>query len=230
MEENKKSKKEIKDILSYIGKLFFSALIAILLFIGAFLLFITIEGKISLSKGKSQRISIFTIISGSMEPSIGVFDIILDTRVDDFSKIKVGDVITFNRLMAGDIEAKTITHRVVDIRDMNGKYEFITKGDANATADKKPVQETDIIGRTVVKIPKLGIITYILLTKLGWILIIFLPALGIVVYDIIKLFKIVGVNENAKKIKKSPEYNLKIKEENKKIDATIEKIKKKYNK
>ena len=74
------------------------------------------------------------------------------------------------------------------------------------------------------------IITYILLTKLGWILIIFLPALGIVVYDIIKLFKIVGVNENAKKIKKSPEYNLKIKEENKKIDATIEKIKKKYNK
>ena len=131
---------------------------------------------------------------------------------------------------SGDTQEKMITHRVVDIRDMNGKYEFITKGDANTTADTKPVQETDIVGKTMVKIPKLGIITYVLLSKLGWILIIFLPALGIVVYDIIKLFKIVGVNENAKKIKKSPEYSLKLQEENKKIDATIEKIKKKYNK
>lgn len=226
MEENKK---DLKEILTYIGKLFFSALIAILLSVGAFLLIITVEGRISISRGKSPRISIFTIISGSMEPSIGVFDIILDARVDDFSKIKVGDVITFNRLMTGDTQEKMITHRVVDIRDMNGKYEFITKGDANSTADTKPVREEDIIGKTIIKIPKLGIITYALLSKLGWVLIIFLPALGIVVYDVIKLFRVAGVNINANKVEKPTEYDPKLNEENKQIEATIEKIKKKYS-
>ncbi|MDD3895884.1 MAG: hypothetical protein PHP49_02515, partial [Bacilli bacterium] len=71
-------------------------------------------------------------------------------------------------------------------------------------------------------------IQWFILSKIGWIILILLPALGIIVYDVMKLFNIMGVNENAKDINNNSTilgYNRNA--ENKKIEATIEKIKKK---
>ena len=218
----------LKKSLNHVGKLLSTAVIVILMLVGAFLIYYVVSAKlISQKAGVVPKISLYTIISGSMEPSIKVFDIILDVRIDDPSLIKVDDVITFNSTSSIS-KGKIVTHRVMDIKKVNGKYEFVTKGDNNLSADSDTAKEDNLIGKTVLKIPKLGYIQWFILSKIGWIILILLPALGIIVYDVMKLFNIMGVNENAKDINNNSTilgYNRNA--ENKKIEATIEKIKKK---
>jgi len=218
----------LKESLNHVGKLLSTAVIIILMLIGAFLMYYVVSAKlISQKAGVVPKISLYTIISGSMEPSIKVFDIILDVRIDDPTKVKVGDVITF--ISTSSIsKGKTVTHRVMDIKKVNDKYEFVTKGDNNPSADSDTAKEDNLIGKTVLKIPKLGYIQWFILSKLGWIILILLPAIGIILYDAMKLFNIIGVNENAKDIKNnSTLLSYSRKAENKKIEEIMEKIKKK---
>ena len=220
----------LKKSLEYVGKLISTAVIIILILIGAFLIYYVVNAKILSKKtGIVPKISLYTIISGSMEPSINVFDIILDIRVDDPSTVKVGDVITF--ISTSSISKdKTVTHRVMDIKKVNGKYEFVTKGDNNPTADSATAKEADLIGKTILRIPKLGYIQVFILSKIGWVLLILLPAIGIIIYDSMKLFNILGVNDNAKGIKNTSKLlESKRNAENKQIQETIERIKKKHN-
>ncbi|MDD4706151.1 MAG: signal peptidase I [Bacilli bacterium] len=218
----------LKKSLNHVGKLLSTAVIVILMLVGAFLIYYVVSAKIISQKaGVVPKISLYTIISGSMEPSIKVFDIILDVRIDDPSTVKVGDVITFNSTSSIS-KGKTVTHRVMDIKKVNEKYEFVTKGDNNLSADSDTAKEDNLIGKTVLKIPKLGYIQYFILSKIGWIILILLPAIGIIIYDAMKLFNILGVNEKAKDIKNTSKLlGYSRKAENKKIEETIEKIKKK---
>lgn len=217
----------LKESLNHVLKLLSSAIIVILLMIGMFLVWYFIQAKVIAKKaGAVPIISLYTIISGSMEPAIKVYDIILDVRIDKPSTVKVGDVITFLS-SSGD---KTITHRVMDIKKVENNYEFVTKGDANYTADSSTVKENQLIGKTVFKIPQLGRIQMFMLSKIGWIFVILIPALCIVIYDFLKLFKLVGVNESSRNIKlEDSVLELKQNDENKKIQETIERIKKNHN-
>ncbi|MDD2505110.1 MAG: signal peptidase I [Bacilli bacterium] len=225
----KDDENNIKGSLEYVLKLLSTAIIVVLLLVGAFLIYYVFSNKISAAKkGIPPKISLYTIVSGSMEPAIKVSDIILNVRVTDFTSLKVGDVITYksdNALIA-DTDM-TITHRILDIKinEENNKREFITKGDANTSADLLPIQEQDIIGKTVLKIPQLGKIQLFLATKIGWLFIVLIPALGIIIYDILKLFKVLGVTGRAENIKGDISI-LKENEENKKILETLERIKK----
>ena len=226
-EPKKKKKSPFLQSLEYIGKLISTAVIVVLLLIGAFLIYYVISAKIlSKQAGGAPKISLFTIVSGSMEPAIKVGDVILDVRVDEAKTLKIGDVITFkstNSLLPD----MTITHRILDIRDSSGTLEFITKGDFNKTADSTPVKPEDIIGKTVLKIPQLGHIQLFLATKMGWIIVILIPALGIIVYDVMKLFKLIGAKGDVKKVESNSQVpNLAKKEEDKKIAETLERIRK----
>lgn len=231
MEKNNKEKLlSLKKSLEHVGKLLSTAVIVILILVGAFLIYYVISAKIvAKNAGVVPKISLYTIISGSMEPAIKVFDIILDVRVDDPSTVKIGDVITFVSTSAISKD-KTVTHRVLDIKKVNGKYEFVTKGDNNPTADSATVKEADLIGKTIFRIPKLGYIQMFILSKIGWIILILLPAIGIIIYDSMKLFNIIGASDNAKNIENSSTFTeTKRNAENKQIQETIERIKKKHN-
>ncbi len=222
--------KTLKSSFEYVSKLISVSVLVILVIIGCFLIYYLISAKRAAKDiNYIPKFSLFTIISGSMEPAIKTYDLIFDVRVDDFSKVKKGDVITFNSKSSISFDKK-ITHRVVDVKIVNDKYEFVTKGDSNPVADSSTVKEGDIIGKTLFKIPQFGRVQIFLTSKLGWVLFILMPALGVVIYDIFKLFNIFNVRDNAKQIRKNIDYkdNSKI-EENKKIKETIEKIKKRHN-
>lgn len=226
MDSPKDEVKSLKKSLEYVGKLVSTSIIVVLLLIGAFLIYYVVTAKIlSKQAGETPKISLYTIVSGSMVPAIKVSDIILNIRVDDFSSLKVGDVITFksyNSMIAN----MTITHRIIDIKiKEDNTREFVTKGDYNQSADSRPVQQSEIIGKTVLKIPQLGRIQLLLATKMGWLFIVLIPALGIIIYDILKLFKVLGVMGKAESIEGDIKEVVK-KEENKKILETLEKIKK----
>lgn len=95
---------------------------------------------------------VYTIVSGSMEPTYSVGDLLYVKTVDPDS-VKVGDPITF--VLNEDLVVAT--HRVVEI-DADER-EFTTKGDANSTADANPVHFNNLIGVPVFAIPLLGYVS-----------------------------------------------------------------------
>lgn len=68
-------------------------------------------------------------------------------------ELEIGDVIVFN----ADKQYPLI-HRIVEIKDVNGKTYYETKGDNNSgqLADELNISEDAIVGKAVLKVPKLG--------------------------------------------------------------------------
>lgn len=95
---------------------------------------------------------VYNVISGSMEPTYSVGDLIYVKQVDT-DDIKVGDPITF----VLNEELVVATHRVVKIDAEN--QHFYTKGDANETADSSPVHFNNVIGVPKFSIPYLGYVS-----------------------------------------------------------------------
>jgi len=89
------------------------------------------------------------IASGSMRPTMDVGDIAIVISTDP-SEIQVGDVIQYWH------ETEMILHRVHNIHEKGGQRLFVTKGDANTAPDLDPVFSTQIQGKLVFNIPKLG--------------------------------------------------------------------------
>lgn len=95
---------------------------------------------------------VFNVISGSMQPTYNVGDLLYVKTVDPDS-VKVGDPITF--VLNEDLVVAT--HRVVQIDKENSH--FITKGDANETEDAAPVHFNNLVGVPVFAIPLLGYVS-----------------------------------------------------------------------
>lgn len=95
---------------------------------------------------------VFNVISGSMEPTYSVGDLIYVKDANPY-KIEVGTPITFvlneNLVVA--------THRVVEVDEEN--QHFYTKGDANDTPDATPVHFNNVIGVPQFSIPLLGYVS-----------------------------------------------------------------------
>lgn len=91
----------------------------------------------------------FIILSGSMKPKFNINDMVVIKEVSE-EEIKKNDVIAFN------ISGKNITHRIIDIKEINEKKHYVTKGDFNNTADKYDITYDNIEGKVVSVIPKVG--------------------------------------------------------------------------
>lgn len=111
-----------------------------------FLLLINIIG--AKMRGKVPSVfgySILNIVSGSMEDEIPQDSYILIKRVPA-EEIKVDDIICFYSTDP-QIYGMPNTHRVVkDPILKDGKYEFVTKGDANSSEDKVTAEGDRLIG------------------------------------------------------------------------------------
>ena len=83
----------------------------------------------------------------------------------ELKDVSEGEVIAFygTRDMAS-----IITHRVVENRVLTG--EFITKGDANQTADMNPVPYENVIGKVVHSVPAAGAMAEMFTSREGKIL------------------------------------------------------------
>lgn len=232
-ESAKQRYKKIAKAFDYVGKIISSALLVILVLVGIFLVYYLVSAKkLSTDPNYEPKLSLYTIVSGSMEPNIRVYDVVLDSSVSDPSSIKVGDVITF-KSTASISKDLTVTHRVVDIKLVNGKYEYVTKGDWNPAIDSDTAKFENVIGKVILRFPQLGRVQFFLSTRMGWFLVVLLPAMGVIVYDIIKLIKLLATKKTAEKIpddknnngEKSAKDKMAL-ETNKELNETLEKIKK----
>ncbi len=130
----------------------------------------------------------FAIQSESMEPVFYKGDLIVDTKVTDYSQLKVGDVITFWTVIKG--ERALNTHRIVEITD-NGNYlYFTTQGDNNNLEDPLGVHQNEIVGKYLFAIPQLGTVINFMQTSTGFLLVIVLPVFLFFVYNVVRFFRV----------------------------------------
>ena len=210
-----------KSIFKLIADILTWTIFAILMIVAAFLIYYVIANAVYSKKGERFKpiVSLYTIISGSMLPTIKVYDVVVNLRVDDPSKLHEGDVITFisqSKINYGD----TITHRINKITYDNGTYYFTTKGDNNLVPDESPVEFNNIIGKVILKIPQLGQAQFFLLKQGSKLFLILIPSFGILIYDLLKMLNLV---DTKKKVDRSLEIkeNKLSKEEEKKLKEEI---------
>ncbi len=185
--------KDIKWFLNYMISIIMYAIIVILLLIGVVLLVYVIDLKVRGSKLETPLYGAYVIVSGSMEPLIKVRDAVIVKRTT-IDNVKVNDVVTYQSEDPA-FYGILITHRVVNIKEENGKKIYITKGDHNETVDRTPVRFDQILGKVVMRVPKIGYLKYFLVEYYGWIIAIVIPSVGIIAYDIYKLFRNIKNNK-----------------------------------
>ena len=100
-------------------------------------------------------LQVFTVLSGSMEPTYHTGSLIYVKKVDPYT-IQSGQVITFM------LDENTVaTHRVVGVvpdEEDPSVIRFRTKGDANENEDGGLVHYKNVIGTPVFTIPGLGFV------------------------------------------------------------------------
>lgn len=205
-------KVRIKNILNILSWTTLVLLIAIAIF----LLYVGVSTKLYAMKGAAYepKFALYTIISPSMQPNLNVYDTIITKKVNEAKEIEIGDVITF--ISTSSIsKGMTVTHRVIDIiPDENGVLQFKTKGDFNITPDSSYVTEQNILGRVILRLPQLGRIQFFLANKGGWLLVVVIPSIIVLIRYIVKLIKLMKVQE---KVEKSIELDTEKKKEKQKI-------------
>lgn len=207
--------KKVLAVLSYIC-------LAILFFIAILLAYYIIASQIAKSKGTKPAISLYTIVSPSMEPKIMVNDVIVDYKIQDENSLKIGDIITFYSDVI-DTGGYTVTHRIHDIYEKDGVRYYVTKGDNNSDVDAGLITKKNIVGRVKFIIPKIGKLQTILTSKWGWTIIILIPAIAIILVDIKSIIKVYRIKGQIEEIPKIREVDIVIeKEEDKKLRAVVE--------
>jgi signal peptidase I len=89
------------------------------------------------------------IATGSMAPQINIGDVAIIKKCGP-NDVKVGDIIEYK------MPDFTVVHRIIEIKQENGKFYFVTKGDNNSSKDKDLVTEDQLIGKCLFKIRYIG--------------------------------------------------------------------------
>lgn len=180
----------VQFFLHFFAKVFLYVVFLLLVII--FLLFIfyfaDLLYNIQSGEDKPPLFDAYVIVSPSMVPTINVQDAIIIRR-EEPENLKQGDIISF---LATDsyYSGKVITHRIIGIEQAeDGSLLYRTKGDNNNFADGTLVNEDNVYGKVLFRIPWLGYIRQFLSTYFGWILCIALPLLYLILSEVIKVRK-----------------------------------------
>lgn len=139
---NNKAKKVINKISTIILNILL-VIVSILIIIGLYYL---VQIKVlNNSYANIFGYTFFEVATGSMSNTIEIGDVVI---------VKITKEVQENEIIVYSEDNNFITHRVIT-KDENGK--FITKGDANNSEDK-PIEETQILGKVIYIIPKIGIL------------------------------------------------------------------------
>ena len=123
---------------------------------------IIIVQKVTNNKESFFGYRIFRVQTGSMISKYQIGDVIL-VKKQDVDKIKVGDDVTYLG-ESSSVKGILITHRVIDIQEVDGKKEFHTQGIANNLEDPV-VHGNQINGVVQFKMPILTLLCKLLNNK-----------------------------------------------------------------
>jgi len=107
---------------------------------------------------------VLTVLSGSMVPEFSPGAMVVD-KPASASSLRVGDVITYATTDEASGAPILITHRIVGIQPGADGPTFTTQGDANNTADDRPVGASQVRGKVWYSVPYIGTARNFLLAK-----------------------------------------------------------------
>jgi signal peptidase I len=117
----------------------------------------------------------YVVASESMVPRLDVGDFVVVSHNIPFDELKEEDIIVFREPVPDGEEADAIVHRVKEIlTDPQGNLVVLTEGDANSGSIPGidfPIYETNYVGKVVVDIPKLGLVTKAISPPVNYIII-----------------------------------------------------------
>ena len=127
-----------------------------------------------------------TDLSGSMEPVISPGDVVVDEQIAP-TAAKVGDIVTFRD---PEQQSKLLTHRVVSKRRLkDGRFAFVTQGDANNTQEHWRVPADGQIGRVMYVVPWVGHVAVFARTRYGWMLLVGVPLFLILCEELLRIWR-----------------------------------------
>ena len=165
-----------------------------------FIAILFIAGGVALSAFNTPfKVRVFSVQSGSMEPSIHTGSVVIVWPQDSYAE---GDMVTFR----SEKDAKqTFTHRITKISEDKdiGTISYTTKGDANEEEDREVTPKRRAIGIVLFSLPYLGYVVSFAQTQLGLIVLIVIPATIIVYSELLSIkSEIIRLLEKRKKKKK----------------------------
>jgi signal peptidase I len=90
--------------------------------------------------------------SDSMRPAIVAGDLLI-THAEPAGTVVRGDIVSFkDPALAG----KLVTHRVVTVHPAGSRFDFLTKGDANAAPENWSTARGSSVGVLVYRVPAIG--------------------------------------------------------------------------
>ena len=149
--------------------------------------------RISDNKINLGGISIYTIITQSMEPKYNVGDMVFSKKVDN--------VVYMGK--EGDCSGKIVTHQIIKIEVINNVKYYHTKGINNNVEDPR-ITSDQIMGKVFMKGRILSLISKIINNEYGFYFVIFVPFVLLVsmeIIDIVDEKKQKGCENNEQQIK-----------------------------
>lgn len=141
----------------------------------------------------------YVVQSGSMEPAIAVGDLLLISPAASYTP---REVITFR-----DNQNRVVTHRVLEVKEAGSnpanKYNYLTKGDANQTPDAILINQTQVIGKVVQVIPKVGLLITFARSTVGIIVLLVIPTTLILLDELLQIIRVVRQKKSKKRANNS---------------------------
>lgn len=170
----------LKKIWSIVSKILVGLLIVLMIFV----LVMKIKGENPSILG----FNLYYIATPSMEPTLEVGDIIVSKNVKDVSKLEVYDVITYKG-QVGSYKGKLITHQIIEVKENDGHYSFLTQGTKEGAAVDPEITEDQVVSVMLFEIPLLGKIMKVLNNRVVFFIFIIVPLAVMLVYEVINLTK-----------------------------------------
>ncbi|CAI8903462.1 Signal peptidase I W [Bacillus pseudomycoides] len=184
-------------MMKLVWKIMSNVISFVLFALMVFLAFIVISSKASGGDPTVMGYQFKTVLSGSMEPTFLTGSIIAIEPTKDGSKYKKDDVITFK-----ESDKKIVTHRIIDVKNVNGKVMYETKGDNNNGPDLKPVLAENVIGKYGnITVPYVGYLLNYANSKAGAALLLIIPGICLLGYSAISIFSAIRSIDSEKKKK-----------------------------
>ncbi len=247
-ENNNAKNHKLKKILKITGDVFLFIIVALAMFV----LVVSVSAKkdidgtatvfgtqlrfvqsSSMEKCKETDVSAYKIKSIRVKSCVFIQTVPEDESKQNewYSKLKVGDVLTFKYEYGHKQE--TITHRIVNIQKKETSGYIITLTGDNKTSESNLLSQTIdtsladspnyIIGKVTGQSYLLGLLVYALKTPVGIVCLIIIPCLIIIAFEVMRIIRVLS-KEKTEKIKAEQEQ---IKAEKEKQASEIEELKRK---
>ena len=192
--ENIAGKNIGKKVASKPLKFIWGIIVKILMLIIIFISIIIIVQKVTNNQESFLGFRIFRVQTGSMIPQYQVGDVIIVKETEP-DQIKIGDDVTYQG-KTGQMKGLLVTHRVIDIEEVDGKRVFHTKGIANNLED--PVVSEDQINGVVQT--KMYILSWICVLLNNKYVFYFCGILPLTIYVAFRVFKGKNIKRAERKI------------------------------